>query len=42
MGVLVIDALRDDSIVGLRHNGNEEVKKDNQVEELVEEPHDPN
>jgi len=42
VGVLVVDALRNDSIVGLRNNGNEEVKKDNQVEELVEEPHYPN
>jgi hypothetical protein len=35
MRILVIHALRDDSIIRLRYNGNQEVQQDDQVEELV-------
>lgn len=41
MRVLVYDALRDDSFVRLAYNSNQEVQKDDQIEELIEEPECP-
>ena len=41
MRVLVLSALLDDFIVGLRHDGNKEIEQNDEIEELVEEPNDP-
>lgn len=40
--ILVGELVRNDSVVGLTYYGNEEVQKDDAVEELVEEPQNPN
>ena len=40
--ILIVKLVRNYSVVGLTNDGNQEVKKDDTIEELIEEPQSPN